>query len=80
MLFLHSCLPPSLVLGTSKMCIHAERLIITVSINNNNNNDNINSNNNNDNDSGATCACKARAWAEPYSLVNLPIPENLVIT
>ena len=32
MLFLHSCLPPSLVLGTSKMCIHAERLIITVSI------------------------------------------------
>ena len=46
MLFLHSCLPPSLVLGTSKMCIHAERLIIAVSINNNNNNNN----NNNDDD------------------------------
>ena len=43
MLFLHSCLPPSLVLGTSKMCIHAERLIIAVSINNNNNNNNNNS-------------------------------------
>ena len=23
---------------------------------------------------------KARAWSEPHSLVNLPIPENLVIT
>ena len=25
-------------------------------------------------------AREARAWAEPHSLVNLPIPENLVIT
>ena len=31
-------------------------------------------------DSGAPRACFARAWAEPHSLVNLPIPENLVIT
>ena len=30
--------------------------------------------------SGAPRAREARAWAEPYSLVNLPIPENLVIT
>ena len=50
MLFLHSCLPPSLELGTSKMCIHAERLVIAVSINGNNNKNDNNSNNNNDND------------------------------
>ena len=31
-------------------------------------------------DSGAPRAREARAWAEPHSLVNLPIPENLVIT
>ena len=30
--------------------------------------------------SGAPRAREARAWAEPNSLVNLPIPENLVIT
>ena len=28
---------------------------------------------------GAPRARFARAWAEPHSLVNLPIPENLVI-
>ena len=27
--------------------------------------------------SGATRARFARPWAEPHSLVNLPIPENL---
>ena len=32
------------------------------------------------NNSGAPRARKARAWAEPHSLLNLPIPENLVIT
>ena len=30
--------------------------------------------------SGAPRARFSRAWAEPHSLVNLPIPENLVIT
>ena len=30
--------------------------------------------------SGAPRARFARAWAEPHSLENLPIPENLVIT
>ena len=30
--------------------------------------------------SGAPRAREARTWAEPHSLVNLPIPENLVIT
>ena len=30
--------------------------------------------------SGAPRARQARGWAEPHSLVNLPIPENLVIT
>ena len=30
--------------------------------------------------SGAPHAREAPAWAEPHSLVNLPIPENLVIT
>ena len=30
--------------------------------------------------SGAPLAREARAWAEPHSLVNLPMPENLVIT
>ena len=39
-------------------------------------NDGISINNN----SGAPRAREARAWAEPHSLVNLPIPENLVIT
>ena len=31
-------------------------------------------------DSGAPRAREAREWAEPHSLVNLPIPESLVIT
>ena len=30
--------------------------------------------------SGAPRAHEARAWEEPHSLVNLPIPENVVIT
>ena len=30
--------------------------------------------------SGAPRAREARAWEEPHSLVNLPIPENLAIT
>ena len=31
-------------------------------------------------DSGAPRVREARAWAEPHSLINLSIPENLVIT